>query len=194
MKLLHLLKTTLFILTISLLQSCNQITLDKQEAQTLIVKTLNLPQKFHEEANANSNDPWGAGGRFYTLEKAGFVAKNGNWIYGYKIYATEKGKPYVIGEGKDNTGNKTLKFKGFDIVFNEINGIAINKEQHTATIRFSLKADNISPIMRVLEKDIDGIKMGELVFRKFDTGWQLESNLNKSSVEMVMEIWKGKRR
>src|ERR1035437_9380728 len=186
----HLLTIIITILTSITFTNCSQVKLSDQEAQTLIVKTLNLPQRFREDVSGNSIDFLGEG-RFYPkLEKAGFITASGNWLYGYKLHVTEKGKPYYMGVGKkDSQGNKTLMFKTFDIDFNGITGIAINKEQETATIRFSLIATNVTPVGRLLGKNIDSPQNGELIFKKFDNGWQLASGQNKTGTDLVKEIF-----
>jgi len=165
-----------------------------EEAEILIKKELNLPKKFNEEINANSNDPLGEGAKCYSLEKAGYVYTTGNWIYGYNLYTTAKGKPYLIGEGKDSwSGKNTLKFKAFDIDFDKVTGIALNKETQIATVRFTLKAINISPISLAIDKDFDSIKNGELEFKKFDKSWQLSNNSSKTGTDLLKEIWWAKK-
>ena len=187
-----ILKIIVFVFTVGLFSNCNQITLTNQEAQALIVRALLLPQKFNEEVNANSNDPLGVGKKCQKIEDNGFVWKEGNWIYGYTLHVTDKGKPYLLGQGKDMHGKNTLQFQAFDIDFNEVTGIAINKEQQTASVRFSLKAINISPISRLLEENINNPRNAELVFKKFDNGWQLAVDQNKPAIDMVKKIWWGK--
>jgi len=186
-------KLAMLLLTVIALTGCNQVKLEDQEARNLVVSTLGLPQKFTEEVNANSMDPLGSGRKCQALEDAGFIYKTGNWIYGYNLFCTDKGKPFLIGQGKEMMqGKNTLKFQAFDIDFNQITGIAINKEQQTATVRFTLKATNVSPISRTLEKNIDNPRNGELVYKKFDKGWQLASDQNKTGTDMVREIWWGR--
>ena len=86
-------------------------------------------------------------------------------------------------------GTATLSFKTFDIGFNDISGIALDKDQQTATVRFTIKAINITPVGRLLEQNVDAPRSGELVFKKFDKGWQLQSNQNISSVDLVKQIY-----
>jgi hypothetical protein len=180
------------VLTVGLFSNCSQINLSNQEAQALIVKTLKLPQRFTEEINANSPDLFGAVRKYQKLEEEGFVYKSGDFADGFTLSATDKGQPYLIREGKSTwNGKNTLIFQAFDIDFDQVSGIAINKEQQTATVRFSLKATNVSPISRLLEENIDNPRNGELVFKKFDTGWQLANDQNKSDVDFVREIWWG---
>jgi len=167
-----------------LLTNCNRINLTDQEAKGLIIKTLNLPQKFNTKVSRNDMRT------LISLERAGLIYKKGGFFSGYMVYATDKGKPYLIGEETEHMyGKNVLKFKSFEIDFNQITGIAINKEQQTATVRFSLKAINITPIGRATERNIDDFRNGELVFKKFDNGWQLESDQNKSSIDIVKKIW-----
>lgn len=80
----------------------------------------------------------------------------------------------------------------------KITGISIEKESQIATVRFTLKATNITPIARTLSRigyikySLDNALSGELIFKKFNNGWQLHSDQNKSSNEIVNEILKGK--
>lgn len=189
-----LLNIIVFAFTIGMLPGCSSVNLNDQEAQDLIVKTLNLPQKFRQDVSGNGIDFLGEGRYYPILERAGYLTSKGNWLYGYELHVTNKGRPYYMGEGeRDTQGHRKLMFKTFDIDFDKITGIAINKEQKTATIRFTLKAINITPIGRLLEKNIDNPRPGELVFKKFDNGWQLEFEQNKSAVKLVQEIFWSKR-
>ena len=63
------------------------------------------------------------------LEQQGYLTKSGSWLYGYSLIPTALGKPYIVGSGSDALyGTTTLSFKTFDIGFNEILGIAIDKD------------------------------------------------------------------
>jgi len=156
----------------------------------LIVKTLKLPQEFKREINAANYDSYGKQHPCYKLQREGYItmSRHGAWL-DYDLSVTEKGSRYYLGEGKYRNGSNTLLFKTFDIDFNEIIGIAFNQEQRTATIRFSLKAINITPIGRILENNIDNHQNGELVFKKFDTGWRLAYGQTISRTELVREIF-----
>lgn len=186
--------TIYLIFTSTLFISCKNLKLSNEEAKDIILKSLNLPQRYFEEINANIMDPLGAGSKCDKLEREGFVYKTGNWIYGYTLNVTDKGKPYVIGQGQDAMySQSTLKFQAFDLDFDQITGIAINNEQATATVRFTLKATNISPISRALDSKIDNPKNGQLVFKKFDSGWQLEANQGRTGIELLNIILHGER-
>ncbi|MFZ2205521.1 MAG: hypothetical protein WAV23_02940 [Minisyncoccia bacterium] len=190
-KINRILKITAFILTVSIFSNCNQITMTNQEAQALIVNTLSLPQGYREDIEGNSGDPLFKGARCEKLRAEGFIVMHGSYIGGYKINITDKGKPFFLGKGgKDMYSEDILKFKTYDIDFDKITGISINKEQQTATIRFSLKAIHITPIGRAMRNDLDNLFNGELNFKKFDNGWQLEYDQNKSATELVSQITK----
>lgn len=186
---------TIYLIFVSaLFTSCQNLKLSNDEAKAIVIKTLSLPQRFFEEINANSMDPLGAGSKCDKLEREGFVYKSGNWIYGYTLNVTDKGKPFVIGQGKDAMyGKSTVKFQAFTLDFDQIMGIAINNEQGTATVRFTLKATNISPISRAIDSNIENPKNGELVFKKFDNGWQLETNQSRTGSELLNVILQGER-
>lgn len=187
--------SVLLILMFSLLfAACGEkIDLPNQEAQVLVEKTLNLPIKFRSEITGTryhwdkENDP------SYKLEQEGYITVYVDWTYfsdpSYRLSVTEKGNQYYLGEGKSRRRDNALLFKTFDVGFNEITGIAINKEEQTATVRFSLKAINITPIGRILENNIDNPRNGELVFKKFDNGWQLATDQNMSGTEYVRSIF-----
>ena len=176
----------LLLLTIIIFSSCSQINMTDQEAQALIVKTLNLPQNFRVAIDTRNYE------RCSTMEREGYITVMGQgmWVAAdHHLSVTEKGRIYYLGEGEKTwLMSNTLLFRTFDIDFDRIGGIAINKEQQTATVRFSLKAINITPVGRLLLNNIDNPKNGELVFKKFDTGWQLASGQNKSGSELVREI------
>ena len=186
--------TVYLIFTSLLFTSCQNTKLSNEEAKDIVIKNLSLPHSYYEEINANSMDPLGAGSKCDKLERDGFVYKTGNWIYGYTLNVTDKGKPYIIGQGKDVMySQSTLKFQAFDLDFDQIMGIAINNDQGTATVRFTLKATNISPISRTLDSNIDNPKSGQLVFKKFDSGWQLEANQGRTGIELLNIILYGER-
>lgn len=174
--------------------SCNQVKLDTNEAEGLIKKTLELPKSYRYDVGWGQGvSMWGAGGKLDALQNDGLITwhdePNGweaNILY---VNVTEKGKPYFMGKN----GN-VYSFKIHDIDFNQITGVSIEKETKTATVRFTLKATNITPIALALNKEryinysLDNPLNGELVFKLFDNGWQLLSNENKSSGEMVNQI------
>lgn len=183
--------TVLLLIVFSLLfASCGEkIDLPNQEAQALVEKTLNLPQKFRSEINGTNYSRNATNHPCTKLEKAGYILVHTSWGYPYHtISATEKGNQYYLGEGESSNGNNTLLFKTIDVGFGEITGIAIDEEQKTATVRFTLKAINITPIGRILENNIDNPRNSELVFKKFDNGWQL-ADQNISGTEFVRSVF-----
>ena len=186
----RILRLTAFILTVIILSSCNDLKMTNVEAKSLIIVTLGLPQKFHEDVSGSNIFRWDK------AMKAGFIHDPGNCSWGCNLVATEKGKQYLIrveGKGGYPMNYNHLIFKGFDIDFCEVTGISINKDDQTAVIRFNLKATNISPVSQALEDNINNARNSELIFKKFDNGWQLASNQNKSGIDVVREIWWGKK-
>lgn len=185
----NILKLTALILTVVFSTSCNNLKLTNEEAKNLITGTLGLPQKFNEDVSGSNIFRWDK------AMKAGFIYDPGNCSWGCTLRATEKGKPFLISDKITGSGGyydyNTLYFQGFDIDFGEVTGIAVNKEQQTAVIRFNLKATNISPVSQVLQDNINNVRSSELVYKKFDNGWQLASEQNKSGVDYVREIWWG---
>ena len=162
--------------------NCNQIKLTNEEAKLLVIKTLNLPQSFNQNITGNSMAS-------NVLEANGFITKTGFWLYGFSIHPTKKSKPYIVSTSKEPMyGTNTINFRVFDIELNEITGIAINKDEGTAIVRFSLKASNITPIGMIVEPNINTPKSGELLYKKFDTGWQLLNEQNKPSLDLLRKM------
>ena len=171
-----------------ILMGCNALKLTNPAAETLVTQTLGLPISFRDDIIPSSKDFLFEGAKFEKLCKNGFMTKSGSFLYGYKGQITEKAKPYYLGVEDDYWKGKVHKFKTFDIVFNEIIGILINKEQQTALIRFSLKAVNVTPIGELLRKDLGAPFIGELRYKKFDTGWVLDSEINTKSIDILSAI------
>ncbi len=192
---------TLLMLILALvgLSNCEKTTLDNQEAQKLIESTIGLPigygdgiyeiyntygrgPNFHGYVPGNKIDVFKQDGLIDSYERSD--TNNGD-LY-LNITILEKGKPYYMGMDQ----NGCHKFYTYDIEFNQIEGISFNKENLTATIRFSIKATNITPFASSLRR-INQINIkdtpisGEFIFKKFDTGWQLETNQNKTSQELL---------
>ena len=190
----------IFMLLISIaLSSCNQTKLDNSEAAGLIKKTLELPKTYREDCGWGSDvSMFGAAGKLDALKEDGLISYNIEYHGAFTdpslyLTPTDKGKPYFMGQNSN-----IFMFKTNDIDFDQITGISIDKETQIATVRFTLKATNISPIARSLSRkgyikySLDNPINGELIFKKFDNGWQLQSDQNKSSNEIVNEMLKGK--
>lgn len=170
-----------FVLFIGIaLTSCNQLKLEKHEAKDLIIKELGLPQKHSIDLkiigdNKFLND---------ALQNEGII--NFNWekqgllLCLKGVTVTEKGKAYFLGK----TSEDTYRFKTYDTDFGEITGISINKNDQTATIRFTTNSINVTPIAMVLSngwfgekyihENLNGPKSQEIVLKKFDSGWQIK--------------------
>jgi len=188
---------TISILMSIALTSCNQVKLDNIEAEGLIKKTLELPKTYRDDCGWSSDiSMFGAAGKLDVLQADGLIYYNIEYHGAFTdpslyVTPTDKGKPYFLGQ-KSNI----YMFKTNDIDFNQINGISIDKETQTATVRFTLKATNVSPIAHSLSKggyinySLDDPINGELIFKKFDNGWQLQSDQNKSSSEIVNQFLK----
>lgn len=175
--------------------NCDQVKLADREAQNLIEQSLNLPKKFSTavySADATSLDLLLADG----VITGGRVNNNNNRENYIEI--SDACKQYNLGE-TTNMGNKDYVFKTYDIEFANIDGISINKENKTALVRFTIKFTNITPFARSLVKsrswnlkiyrDLDNPIRGELNFRKFDSGWQIDTNLQgyDTLLEKIME-------
>jgi hypothetical protein len=171
------------IITAISITNCNQVRLSETEAKDLIVKELTLPLKI----NRNSGEYIGY---VNDLAKGGYLSLTPS--VGLMPYAevTEKGKPYLVSIENGNWGLKKYVFHCFDVDFNAVEGISVNKEQQTAIVRFSLKPINVTPVGKIIYKNIKEINNFELVFKKFDSGWQIASDQEYSIRAIIRECEK----
>lgn len=192
------------VLIIALLMSiaftgCNQVKLENNETEGLIKKTLELPKTYRDDCGWDSGvSMFGASGKLDALQADGLITYNIEYHGAFNdpslnLSPTDKGKPYFLGQNSN-----IYKFKTNDIDFDQITGISIDKETKIATVRFTLKATNVTPVARSLSRkgyikySLDNPLNGEIIFKKFDNGWQLESDQNKSSNDMVNQILNGR--
>lgn len=174
-------------LTFSIL-ACNKTKLSNSEAKNLIEKSLNLPQKFCIQLDYLSHAKQNEVSYITTLSEMGYLNYEFNTIYnrislGSNPQLGNQANQYVLERKNIGTDNWQIVFKTFEVVLGEIDGIAINKESKTASIRFSLKIVNAAPYVQKAEDNINinnPIRC-ELLFKKFDTGWKIE----KSSEEPI---------
>lgn len=146
--------------------SCNQIKLSDQEAKAFIIKDQKLPKSCYIKLILSDMTGLNA------LQNAGLIT----YSYGFsgfdtwfKLTPTDLGKPYYLGlDGRD-----VHKFRTYDIDFDKITGISVNREEQTAIVRFTTKAINITPIATTLSL-MPRLVDQEIVLKKFDTGWQLK--------------------
>lgn len=190
--------------------SCNQTKLSDEDAIKLVKMHLHLPAEFQH--NVNRRPTMVSGFELDGLRDAGLItgAEYLDSRTPIQIEITEKGKSSYIGLGEVNmnTDNRFVayQFKTHDIDLGGITGIAINKEDQTAIIRFTLKAKNVTPAGIVFSKtkagfsgryfinySLDNYIDGELTFKKFDKGWQLQTDQNKSAEELLDQILNGKK-
>lgn len=191
-------KNTLLIIVLFMgiaLTSCNQFKLDNNEAEGLIKKTLELPKSYRYDVGwGNGVSMFGASGPLDALQSAGLITYNIKYHGAFTdpslyLSTTDLGKPYFLGQNSN-----VYKFKTNDIDFDKITGISINKESQTAIVRFSLKATNVTLAGYALAREkyikysLTGPIMGELVYKKFDSGWQLETEQGKSNSELLNQI------
>lgn len=190
--------TVLIFVTIAnaIVTSCTQIKLSNDEAKSLIVKSLKLPVSFRHDINKRPS--MGSGFELDGLRNARLITGS-EYLDSRRlieIQITEEGKSCYLGEN-DNV----YMFKTNDIDFDQITGISINKEEQTATVRFTIKATNATRAAYALSQtdagfsgkkyinySLDNPLSGELVFKKFDNGWQLLSDQNKSSSDLLNQI------
>lgn len=186
-----------FFCFVYLLISCNTLSLSNDEAQKLINSTLSLPKAYSMDVSLGDwGSPYRNGFYLHTLLEEGFLYDNqgtthdaNGWLVNTRqLDVTEMGKPFFLGSNKKNNSD-VLYFKMYDVDFGEIKGVLINKEQQTATVRFTLVAKNIAPYTMKAERrfGFESQKETELIFKKFDNGWQPESQ-DKNLLE---KIWKG---
>lgn len=184
-------------IALSILSGCNQTKLTNDDAKALITNTLNLPVTYRHDINKRPS--MGSGFELDGLREAGLITGS-EYLDSRRlieIQITELGQSSFIGEN-DNA----YMFKTNDIDFDQITGISINKEEQTATVRFSLKAKNATLAAYALAKTKAGFSgnnyinyslinplNGELAFKKFDNGWQLLEQ-GKSNSELLNQILK----
>lgn len=182
-------------IVLALFTSCNQVKLTNDEAKVLIIRTLNLPITFRHDVDKRPS--MGSGFELDGLRKAGLITGS-EYLDSRRlieIQITEIGESSFMGEN-----SSAYMFKTNDIVFDQITGISINKEEQTATIRFSLKAKNVTLAAYALAKTDAGFSgekyinyslinplSGEFIFKKFDNGWQLLDQ-GKSSSDLLNQI------
>lgn len=182
-------------IALAVLSSCNQTKLSNDDAKLLIVKTLNLPITYRHDIDKRPS--MGSGFELDGLRSAGLITGSEylDSRTAIKIQITEIGQSSFIGENND-----AYMFNTNDIDFDQITGISINKEEQTATVRFSLKAKNATLAAYALAKTKAGFSgknyinyslinplNGELVFKKFDKGWQLLEQ-GKASSDLLNQI------
>ena len=182
-------------IALAILFGCNQAKLTNDDASVLIIKTLNLPVSYRHDISKRPN--MGSLFELDPLREAGLITGSES-LDSYtpiQIQITEMGKPSYLGEN-----NNAYMFKTNDIDFDQITGISINKEEQTATVRFTLKATNITLAACAFAKSAAGFSgrkyinyslinplNGELNFKKFDNGWQLLEQ-GKSSSDLLNQI------
>lgn len=176
------LKIFVFTVIVINIVGCNQVKLSDKEAKELIIKELTLPLKI----NKNSCEYIGY---VNDLSKNGYLSLTPSVGLMPYVEVTEKGKPYLVSVETGDWGRKDYIFHCFDIDFNAIEGISVNKEQQTAIVRFSFKSTNITPVGEIIYKHINKKKIYELVFQKFDNGWQIASG-EKISDKDIISGWR----
>lgn len=180
------------------LTSCNQVKLENNEAEGLLKRTLELPKTYRRDVGWGSGvSMFGASGPLDALQSDGIITYNIEYNGAFTdpslyLTVTDKGKPYFLGQNSN-----VYMFKIHDIDFDQITGISVDKETKTATVRFTLKATNVTPVARALSSEyikysLDNPISGELIFKKFDNGWQLQSDQNKSSNDRVNQMLNGR--
>lgn len=181
--------------SLAFFSGCYQTKLSNEDARMLIIKTLNLPMTYRHDIYKRPS--MGSGFELDGLRAAGLISGS-EYLDSRRlieIQITEMGQSSFIGEN-----NGAYMFKTNDIDFDKITGISINKDEQTATVRFSLKAKNATLVAYTLAKTKAGFSgnnyinyslinplNGELVFKKFDNGWQLLEQ-GKSSSNLLNQI------
>lgn len=191
----------IILMTSILFTNCSQDKLNNSDAEKLIRATLKLPKSFNNSVGEGIGQLTNAEIRLNALQDDGLITYTKEWDdnsgYILSVTPTEKGKPYFIGLGSSTLykNRQGFLFKTHDIDLDQITGISINKESQTATVRFTVKAINVTPVANSLNRvqyfeyySLDSPINGELVFKKFDNGWQLESSQNKSASELLDDI------
>lgn len=172
--------------------------LDHTLAKSLISKALKLPRPYRHYLPARKTMCWG--NDVEQLQKDGLLTytDDPNNIYNFSIKVDPMFAHMYLGQDAEGYH----MFQLYDIVFGSITGVSTDPNTQLATVRFSLAATNITVFASSLSKVRVGCSgrpyipfklyapiNGELVFRKFDTGWQLESMQNKGAYDILKEIY-----
>lgn len=170
--------------------------LSHAQAKVLIVKALGTPILFRHYIPLRKTMCWGADIRSFQRKELIYYVDDREDIYNFFLKINSEYAQWYMGQ--DENG---CKLKLYDIVFSGITGIATNPSTNVATVRFSLKATNISPFARCLVNvkigcterkyipfDLDTPINGEMTFRKFDTGWQLDGQMANMSKEKRLSV------
>jgi len=187
-----------------LFTSCNRTSLNNDEASRLIRESLKLPHQNSQSVGMGSYE-------IAPLKNEGYIEvsydKRDPWNQKMILEITAKGQPYYLGKIDKQYHGADYYFKTSDIDLNDINGISVDNESKTAIVRFTLKVTNTTPIADIMINLINRQAMndvifpakkyyppqnemieGELVFKKFDNGWQLNSEQNNSNNYVIKRL------
>ncbi len=172
------------------LTGCGGLNLSEQDAQTLVKSSKSLPHDYPVIIRNSSDNE----AILNLLQQNGLITWKFKWGNDYNghsfdcdIYPTDKGKGFFLGksqqQGELGIMFENYMFKGYTMDFNQIVGISVNKENQTATVRYSQKATQVSPFAQLLANNTKFISQPltsditeDVIFKKFDTGWQLATN------------------
>ena len=180
-------------IVITLFTACTS-GLSHTEAEGLISKVIGLPKTYIHTVYNKKRLCWGSDLTQFGNDGLITFDTHHSWEERIDVFVTAKGKPWYVGKN-----SKGWQFKMYRIVFGSVTGISMNESKTIATIRFTLKADGITPFARSLangpgpcntspaiEFDLDKPVNSELIFRKFDTGWQLDEEASGKNLEELM--------
>lgn len=96
------------------------------------------------------------------------------------IIFTEKAKPFLIGDMKEEGTELNQRIALYNIEFNKITGVKFNTDENKAIVEIEDKFVNVSPFANLFAKrHLPRIKEGQarklkVPFSKYDDGWRIE--------------------
>jgi hypothetical protein len=168
-------KIDLLGIAILLVTACNQPSLQKEEAATVIRAAKSYPKVY--EYDVNMADPASAkkildagleNDGLVTVDKTQKLKDAGQPI----VHFTDKAKPYLI--RIDEKYNNVQVVKVADMDLGEITGIQMNDDKKGATVEYTVVYKNITPFAKLMQRDISKTETQRASLSLFDTGWKVD--------------------
>ncbi|HNP24871.1 MAG TPA: hypothetical protein PKK99_08470 [Bacteroidia bacterium] len=160
---------------ISLMASCSQINLEKEEAASAIRAAKNYPKVYEYEINmtdpASARKLLEAGMEtegLVTIDKTQKLKDAGQPI----VHFTEKAKPYLIRIDEKYDNVQVVKVADMDLA--EVTGIQLQEDNKSATVEYTVAYKNVTPFAKLMKRDLSEKKTERASLSHFDTGWKLD--------------------
>jgi len=181
----------------SFLTSCKSTTLTEPEAEQLVISAMQLPLNYTASVGLGC---YGDTKSLDALQNDGLITYfiDENDYGANRLHLTPTNNAAESYKGRDKIVNcpfgnqyQNYIFEIFDYNFEKLTGISVDKETKTAIVRFTINQISITSVGTSLYQ-INRLGYPffkpvncELVFKKFDQGWQLESNQGRTGYELV---------